>query len=127
MLTNTIPSLQQIVKTGDARSAAQASLILRSIADKKPDQIITDAGPEKYYSVYDRYSRENIQSLQGELENITNLPAIDVLIILHILQSLKRPSKIKWTRPITGSVSSPVDTTLPDIDAHARAEGIRLS
>ena len=98
MLTKPLPILQSIIKSGDAQSAARATHIVRAIIDKKPDAILKqeDSRLGQYVEIYNRYASRTIDELKSELENINSLPAIDIIIILHLIESFKRPSKIQW-------------------------------
>jgi phage terminase large subunit GpA-like protein len=98
MLTNTVPALQSIIKNGDAKQAAYAAQIIRSISEKKPDDIlrVEKDNLTRYIDIYHKYQIYSIPDLKIQLSNLNTLPAIDIIIILHIIGNLKKPSLIIW-------------------------------
>lgn len=96
MLTKSIPELQQIIKTGEAESAAYAGQILRAITKKRPDDFLKNERLENHLQIYKKYSKKSLNDLKQSLENLKTLPAIDLIIILHLIGNFQKPSKIKW-------------------------------
>lgn len=96
MLTKSLPELQRILKSGDAESAARAGQIIRAITKRKPDDFLKNEKLEDHINVYKKYLKKSLEDLKKSLENIKSLPAIDVIIILHLVGNFKTPSKIKW-------------------------------
>lgn len=98
MLNKTLPELQNLIKTADAKTAAYAAQILRAVTEKNPDPLLKQEEPrlKNHINVYNRYSKLSIGDLKNSLQDINTLPAINTLVILHLIGNLKKPSSVSW-------------------------------
>ena len=104
LLNKKISELQEIIKAGSADIAAPASFLLKCISKKKPDEFLSSIKNDLYYyvDVYKKYKLLNIADLRNCLENINILPCIDIIIILHLIGSVQKKSKIVWPKKEKG-------------------------
>lgn len=100
MLNKSIPELQKIIKSGDAKTSGYAAQIIRAISEKKPDEILKNESNNlhKYLDNYNRYSKFSIEDLKTELININELSAINIIIVLHLINSFRKKSNIRWPK-----------------------------
>jgi phage terminase large subunit GpA-like protein len=96
MLTKTITELQEIIKTADSETAASAVFILRCITNNKPDDFLKKENLYNHLEIYDNYKKYSLSELKTFLERINELPIINIIIINHLIQNFKFPTKLKW-------------------------------
>jgi phage terminase large subunit GpA-like protein len=99
MIYKTITELKEIKQNGAAEDAAFCSEILISIIKKKPDDFLKKYQNtlSDFIDIYENYKHKQNKSLAEKLENIMTLPAIEIIIILHILQWSKTgKTKVVW-------------------------------
>lgn len=96
MLNKTLPELQKITKTLDAETAIYVRHIIRAITKNKPDDFLKNENLAKYLNIYKTYSKKPFDELKEYIKKISSIPAIDIIIILHLIKRFKEPTKLRW-------------------------------
>lgn len=102
MIYKTLEELKEIKITGAAEDAAFASEILNTIIKKTPDDFLKkyQNNLSDFLYIYDDYKNKDKKILQELLSDMMTTQAIEVIIILHLLNwSKSGETKIIWPNP----------------------------
>lgn len=93
MLNKTIEELSKI-----SDSNPYALLILKSIKNNTPDLILKKESDNlyKYLPIYKKYNLKTFEELKNIFITLKKSPAIDIIIVLHLIGNFSKPSNIKW-------------------------------
>ncbi len=118
MIYKTPNELQQIAKSANASDAILISSILHTIIDKTPDEFLKKHNDKliELLPIYENHRYKEREFLNQKLSNLKEAPAIESIIIMHILQSIKNGgSKIHWPEKRKKFKGLPAFIIPPDI------------
>lgn len=99
MFYKTPDELKVIAKTGIADDAVFASSIIQAIIKKKPDDFLRKHKDRliEFFHIYEKYKNRKREFLNEKLNDILSMPAIESIIILHIIRTIQSgESKVEW-------------------------------